>query len=64
MVLADLALLSIAHSPPATVTALRETRGIDVRHLGAGAEDEIMAAVARGKALPPSSLARWPRPSQ
>jgi ribonuclease D len=56
MVLADLALLSIAHSPPATVTALRETRGIDARHLRGGAEEEIMAAVARGKALPPKSL--------
>ena len=56
MVLADLALLSIAHSPPATVAALRETRGIDARHLRAGAEEEIMAAVARGKALPPRSL--------
>ncbi len=56
MVLADLALLSIAHSPPATVAALRETRGIDARHLRSGAEEEIMAAVARGKALPPGSL--------
>ncbi len=56
MVLADLALLSIAHSPPATVAALRETRGIDARHLRGGAEEEIMAAVARGKALPPKAL--------
>ncbi len=56
MVLADLALLSIAHSPPATVPALRETRGIDARHLRGNAEEEIMAAVAKGKALPPGSL--------
>jgi ribonuclease D len=56
MVLADLALLSIAHSPPANVAALRETRGIDARHLRSGAEDEIMAAVSRGKALPARSL--------
>jgi len=56
MVLADLALLSIAHAPPATVAALRETRGIDARHLRGRAEEEIMAAVARGKALPPASL--------
>lgn len=56
MVLADLALLSIAHSPPPTVAALRETRGIDQRHLRGGAEQEIMAAVARGKALPSKSL--------
>jgi ribonuclease D len=56
MVLADLALLSIAHSPPATVTALRETRGIDARHLRGGAEEEIMAAVSRGKTLPAKGL--------
>jgi ribonuclease D len=56
MVLADLALLSIAHSPPSTVAALRETRGIDARHLRGNAEEEIMAAVARGKALPPKNL--------
>ena len=56
MVLADLALLSIAHSPPPTVAALRETRGIDARHLRGNAEEEIMAAVARGRALPSASL--------
>jgi ribonuclease D len=56
MVLADLALLSIAHSPPTSVAALRETRGIDARHLKGSAEEEIMDAVARGKALPPKSL--------
>lgn len=56
MVLPDLALLSIAHSPPSTVTALRETRGIDARHLKGDAEEEIMAAVARGRALPPGEL--------
>ena len=56
MVLPDLALLSIAHSPPSSVSALRETRGIDVRHLRAGAEQEIMAAVAAGSALPPGAL--------
>jgi ribonuclease D len=56
MVLPDLALLSIAHSPPSSVSGLRETRGIDVRHLRAGAEQEIMAAVEAGSALPPGSL--------
>jgi ribonuclease D len=56
MVLADLALLSIAHSPPATPAALRETRGIDARHLRGNAEQEIMAAVGRGKTLPPRSI--------
>lgn len=56
MVLPDLALLSIAHSPPASAAALRETRGIDMRHLRSGADQEIMAAVARGKALPSDRL--------
>jgi ribonuclease D len=56
MVLPDLALLSIAHSPPSTVAALRETRGIDARHLRGDTEEEIMAAVARGRALPPGQL--------
>lgn len=56
MVLPDLALLSIAHSPPGSISALHETRGIDTRHLRAGAEREIMSAVEAGKALPPSAL--------
>jgi ribonuclease D len=56
MVLPDLALLSIAHSPPVSAAALRETRGIDIRHLRAGADQEIMAAVARGKVLPGDRL--------
>ncbi|MGH9106870.1 MAG: ribonuclease D [Acidimicrobiales bacterium] len=56
MVLPDLALLAIAHSPPADDAALRETRGLDMRHLRAGAGDEIMAAVARGRALPAGRL--------
>jgi ribonuclease D len=56
MVLPDLALLSIAHSPPAHATALRETRGLDMRHLRGGADQEIMAAIARGKVLPSDRL--------
>jgi ribonuclease D len=56
MVLPDLALLSIAHSPPSSMSALRETRGIDPRHLRGGAEQEIMAAVEAGRALPAGSL--------
>jgi ribonuclease D len=56
MVLPDLALLSIAHSPPASIAALHETRGIDGRYLKGGADHEIMAAVARGKALGPERL--------
>ena len=56
MVLPDLALLSIAHSPPASSSALREVRGLDPRHLRAGTEAEIMEAVARGRALSPELL--------
>jgi len=56
MVLPDLALLSIAHSPPADAGALRETRGIDPRHLRSGIADEIMAAIARGRELTGAQL--------
>jgi ribonuclease D len=56
MVLPDLALLSISHSPPANVGALREVRGLDTRHLRGGADQEILAAVARGKALAPGAV--------
>jgi len=56
MVLPDLALLSIAHSQPATAAALREVRGLDGRHLRSGSEEEVLAAVARGKVLPAASL--------
>ena len=56
MVLPDLALLSIAHSPPPNAEKLHETRGIDARYLRGGADQEIMAAVARGRALPPERV--------
>ncbi len=56
MVLPDLALLSIAHSPPPNAEKLHETRGIDARYLRGGADQEIMAAVARGRALPSEQL--------
>jgi len=56
MVLPDLALLSIAHSPPPSAEKLHETRGIDARYLRGGADQEIMEAVARGRALPSEQL--------
>jgi ribonuclease D len=56
MVLPDLALLSIASSPPGSVEALHQTRGLDSRHLRGSADQEIMAAVERGRALPPERL--------
>ena len=52
MVLPDLALRSIAHGPPPNADKLHETRGIDARYLRGGADQEIMAAVARGRVLP------------
>lgn len=63
VVLPDLALLSMAHSPPGSLTALREVRGIDPRHLRGGADQELLAAVARGKALAPAQV-RAPQTEQ
>jgi ribonuclease D len=56
MVLADLALLGIAHRAPASVAELRDIRGLDGRYLKDGAGPEILAAVARGKALDRSAV--------
>jgi ribonuclease D len=56
MVLADLAVQAIAHGQPTSMEALRETRGLDGRHLRGGAGEEILAAVRRGKALPTEAL--------
>lgn len=61
--LPDLAVLSIAHSPPASVSALREVRGLDSRHLRGGADQEIFAAVQRGRTLAPERV-RSPRGDQ
>ncbi len=56
MVLPDLALLSIAHSPPSSITELYEVRGMEPRHLRGGVGAEVMEAVARGRSLPPGRL--------
>jgi ribonuclease D len=55
-VLPDLALLAIAHRPPADAAALRSIRGLDGRHLGKGADKAILAAVDEGLALPTEAL--------
>jgi ribonuclease D len=55
-VLPDLALVGIAQRPPATVEELRHVRGLDERHLRGGAADQIMQAVAEGRALPRAAL--------
>jgi ribonuclease D len=55
-VLPDLALLSIAQHPARTHEDLRRTRSLDGRHLGGGAADELLAAIAQGLDLAPSGL--------
>jgi ribonuclease D len=55
-ILPDLAVLSIAQHPARTREDLRRTRSLDGRHLGGGAADELLAAIAAGLELPPSEL--------
>jgi ribonuclease D len=51
MVLADLALLGVAHRAPTTMADLRDIRGLDGRYLKGDNGPEILAAVQRGHAL-------------
>ena len=51
MVLADLALLGVAHRAPATMGELRDIRGLDGRYLKGDSGPEILEAVKRGAAL-------------
>ncbi|HEX4863458.1 MAG TPA: HRDC domain-containing protein [Acidimicrobiales bacterium] len=55
-VLPDLALLSIAHRPPASTKALSEVRGLDGRHLRTEVADAVLQAVERGRRLTPDQL--------
>ncbi len=55
-VLPDLAVLSIAQHPAHTRDDLRRTRSLDGRHLGGGAAEELLEAVAQGLELAPSEL--------
>ena len=59
-VLPDLSLAAIAHRPPATVADLSAVRGLDGRHLRAGAAEELLDAVRRGQALAPGQVRRPP----
>jgi ribonuclease D len=59
-VLPDLALLAIAHRPPATIDDLRAMRGVDGRHLKSGAARAIMGAIERGRSLPDDDIRRPP----
>jgi ribonuclease D len=56
MVLADLALLGVAHRAPASMAELRDIRGLDGRYLKGDAGPEILDAVARGKVLDRSAI--------
>lgn len=56
MVLADLALLGVAHRAPASNADLRDIRGLDGRFLKGDAATEILAAVEAGSALGRSAL--------
>ncbi|MGO9878747.1 MAG: ribonuclease D [Acidimicrobiales bacterium] len=59
-ILPDLALLSIAQHPARTREDLRRTRSLDGRHLGGGAADELLEAIAEGLELAPAQLALPP----
>lgn len=50
-VLADLALLGIAHRPPSTADELAEVRGIDGKQARGPVGEAILAAIARGRRL-------------
>jgi ribonuclease D len=60
-VLPDLAVVAIAERPPRTRNDLSRVRGLDGRHLKAGAGDELMAAVTAGAELGDDELRLPPR---
>ena len=55
-VLPDLAVLSIAHRPPASTKALSEVRGLDGRRLRPEVSDAVLEAAERGRRLPAEQL--------
>jgi ribonuclease D len=55
-VLPDLAVQAISHGQPATVAALRQTRGLDSRHVRGSVPAQVLAAIRRGRALPEEAL--------
>ncbi len=62
-VLPDLAVQAIAHGQPATVAAVRQTRGLDGRHLRGSQALEVLAAIDRGRRLAEECL-RLPPPTR
>ncbi|MGI8683783.1 MAG: ribonuclease D [Acidimicrobiales bacterium] len=59
-VLPDLAMAAIAQRPPTSAADLAGVRGLEGRHLKGPTLEEILAAVDRGRALPPESVRRPP----
>jgi ribonuclease D len=55
-VLADLAVAAIAQAAPTTVQQLNAVRGLSGRGVRGDVAEEILAAVAAGKELPPEKL--------
>jgi ribonuclease D len=55
-VLADLAVAGIAQAAPSTVQQLNAVRGLSGRGVRGDVAEEILAAVARGKEMPPEKL--------
>jgi ribonuclease D len=49
-ILSDLAVLGIAQRPPASLEQLRSIRGVEERHVRSPLGDELLAAVASGRA--------------
>lgn len=59
-VLPDLALQALASRPPASARDLVDVRGMEARYLRNGVAEEVLAAVARGRALDPSTVTMPP----
>jgi ribonuclease D len=57
-VLPDLAILGVSQRAPTTLRELSQSRGIDDRHSRGGIAEEILAAVAEGKATTPPEAPR------
>ncbi len=56
VILPDLPLTALAHKPPRNRRELDAVRGLEGRHLGGGAAEEILAAVRLGLELPTPEL--------
>ncbi len=59
-VLSDLALVAIAHRPPASRADLDHVRNLDPRQLGPSVVSELLDAVAEGVSLPASEIRNPP----